>query len=200
LIGTDGRRQNEAIGMHSGDGEYVPFFAPVVLEGPVEMWLLDVEAMMRVTLRKLQGGCIVNVKKSKKDKWLKDWPGMLLITTALIMWTVDCTRALQEAEKGGKLALKSLKKRQILSLKKWADIVKSPLSKVDRKKLIALITVEVHSRDVMDRMAKLNCSSVNAFEWLSQLRFFWEKEGKDDEDCFIRQINTNFKFGTCVLI
>lgn len=33
LIGTDGRRQNEAIGMHSGDGEYVQFFAPVVLEG-----------------------------------------------------------------------------------------------------------------------------------------------------------------------
>jgi dynein heavy chain len=196
LIGNEGRRNNEAIGMHSGDGEYVPFFAPVILEGPVEMWLLDIELMMRITLRKLQAGCIVSIKKSKKDKWLKDWPGMLLITTGLIAWTTECSRSLQEVEKGGKLALKSLKKHQIISLKKWADIVKSPLNKVDRKKLIALITVEVHSRDVIDKMYKLNCSSVNAFEWLSQLRFFWEKEGvKDEDDCYIKQVNTNFRFG-----
>jgi dynein heavy chain, axonemal len=66
---------------------------------------------------------------------------------------------------------------------------------VERKKLVALITVEVHSRDVIERMAKANCSSVNAFEWLSQLRFYWEKESKDEEDCFIRQINTQFKYG-----
>ncbi|KAI8904300.1 dynein heavy chain and region D6 of dynein motor-domain-containing protein [Gorgonomyces haynaldii] len=195
LAGTDGRMQNEAVGMHSGDGEYVPFAAPVQLEGPVELWLTDVESMMRVTLRKLLGGCLANAKKVKKDKWLKEWAGMLLITSGLIQWTMDCTKSLQEVEKGEKLALKSLKKHQISSLKKWADIVKTPLNKVDRKKLIALITVEVHSRDVIDRMAKANCSSVNAFEWLSQLRFFWEKEGKEDEDCFIRQINTHFRFG-----
>lgn len=195
LIGTDGRRQNEAIGMHSGDGEYVPFHTPVILEGPVEMWLLDIEAMMRITLRKLLGGCILNMKKAKKDKWLKDWAGMLLITSGLIMWTSDCSKSLQEVEKGSKMALKSLKKRQILSLKKWAEIVKTPLNRVDRKKLIALITVEVHSRDVIDRMYKLNCSSVNAFEWLSQLRFVWDKEGEKEEDCYIKQINTNFRFG-----
>ncbi|KAJ3115964.1 Dynein heavy chain 2, axonemal [Phlyctochytrium bullatum] len=98
-------------------------------------------------------------------------------------------------EKGDKHGLKALKKKQISSLKKLADLVRSPLSKVERKKLIALITVEVHSRDVIERMAKANCDSVNSFEWLSQLRFYWEKEGKDDEDCVIRQINTQFKYG-----
>lgn len=195
MMGTDGRKHNEAIGMHSGDGEYVPFHSPVLIEGAVENWLTDIESMMRITLRKLLGGCILNSKKSKKDKWLKDWAGMLLITTGLILWTQDCTKGLQEVEKGGKQALKTLKHHQVSSLRKWAEIVKSPLNKVDRKKLIALITVEVHSRDVIDKMAKLNCSSVNAFEWLSQLRFFWEKEGKEEEDCVIRQINTNFKFG-----
>ena len=33
MAGVDGRRHNEAIGMHSGDGEYVPFAAPVIVEG-----------------------------------------------------------------------------------------------------------------------------------------------------------------------
>jgi dynein heavy chain len=195
IAGTDNRRHHEATGMHSGDGEFVPFYNPVVIEGPVESWLLDVEANMRITLRKLLLGTLLALKKTKRDKWIKDWPGQLLITSGLIQWTQDCTKALQDVEKGEKHALKDLKKKQISGLKKLADLVRSPLSKVERKKLIALITVEVHSRDVIERMYKTNCSNSSAFEWLSQLRFYWEKETKDDEDCFIRQINTQFKYG-----
>ena len=195
LAGVDNRRHNEAVGMHSGDGEYVPFSTPVMIEGPVENWLLDIEAMMRVTLRRLLGGCLSNMKKAKRDKWLRDWPGMLLITAGLISWTTDCTKALQEIENGDKLAMKTLKKKQMSGLKKLADLVKTPLGKVDRKKLIALITIEVHSRDVIERMIKGHCESITAFEWLSQLRYYWDREGKDDEDCFIKQINTHFRFG-----
>ena len=194
MAGVDGRRHNEAIGMHSGDGEYVAFSAPVIVEGPVEIWLIDIENMMVLTLRKLMGGCLSNLKKSKKDKWLKDWAGMLLITAGLVQWTSDCTKALQEIEKGDKLAMKNLKKKQISGLKKFADLVRMPISKLDRKKLIALITIEVHSRDVIEKMIKSNCSTVTAFEWLSQLRFYWEKV-KEEDDCVIRQINTYFKFG-----
>ncbi|KAJ3024564.1 UNVERIFIED_CONTAM: Dynein heavy chain 2, axonemal [Siphonaria sp. JEL0065] len=194
-VGTDSRRHFEAIGMHSGDGEFVPYFNNVVIEGAVESWLTDVESVMRSTLRKLLLGCIMAQKKSKKDKWIKDWPGQLLITSGLVTWTQDCSKALVDVEKGEKHALKTLKKKQISGLKKLADLIRSPLNKVERKKIIALITVEVHSRDVIEKMAKLGCSSVNAFEWLSQLRFYWEKEGKDEEDCFIRQINTHFRYG-----
>jgi dynein heavy chain len=153
-----------------------------IITGPVEMWLTEIETTMRITLRRLMYGTLMAMKKVKKDKWLKDWAGMLLITTGLISWTADCTKALLDVEKGEKHAMRILKKRQIINLKKLADLVKSPLSKVERKKLIALITIEVHSRDVIDRMIKADCSSVNAFEWLSQLRFYWEKEARDDED------------------
>ncbi|KAJ3224818.1 Dynein heavy chain 2, axonemal [Clydaea vesicula] len=195
MTGSDSRRHYEATGMHSGDGEFVPFHAPVVLEGPVELWLTEVENTMRITLRRLLFGTLVAIKKVKKKNWLKDWAGMLLITSGLINWTADCTKALQDAEKGEKHAMKSLKKKQMSNLKKFADLVKLPLNKVERKKIIALITVEVHSRDVIDKMVKSNCSGVNSFDWLSQLRFYWEKESRDDEDCFIRQINTHFRFG-----
>jgi dynein heavy chain len=33
LAGVDNRRHSEAVGMHSGDGEYVPFSSPVTVEG-----------------------------------------------------------------------------------------------------------------------------------------------------------------------
>lgn len=32
------------------------------------------------------------------------------------------------------------------------------------------------------------CMQVNAFEWFSQLKFYWDRER---EDCYIRQTNTN---------
>ncbi|KAJ3375748.1 Dynein heavy chain 2, axonemal [Allomyces arbusculus] len=192
LVGSDARKHYEAIGMHSPDGEYVPFNMSVSLEGPVEGWLQDVEAAMRQTLTTVLIGCLTAMKKSKRDKWLNDWPGQLLILSGQIAWTADCTKALTDVERGDKHALKDLKKKQISMLKKLADLVRTNLSKVDRKKLIALITTEVHSRDVIERMAKNNIDSVNAFEWLSQLRFFWDK---DEEDCVIRQTNTRFKYG-----
>ncbi|ORZ33974.1 dynein heavy chain and region D6 of dynein motor-domain-containing protein [Catenaria anguillulae PL171] len=191
-VGSDMRKHWEAIGMHSPDGEYVPFNMSVSLDGPVESWLQDVEAAMRATLRTVLIGCLSAMKKSKRDKWLADWPGQLLILSGQTSWTADCVKALMDMEKGEKHALKDLKKKQISMLKKLADLVRTNLSKVDRKKLIALITTEVHSRDVIERMCKNNLDSVNAFEWLSQLRFYWEK---DEDDCVIRQTNTRFRYG-----
>jgi dynein heavy chain len=38
---------------------------------------------------------------------------------------------------------------------------------------------------VIDKLAKSNCSSVNDFEWVSQLRFYWDRELND---CVVKQV------------
>ena len=73
--------------------------------------------------------------------------------------------------------------------------MRSTKDKVQRKKLVALITVEVHSRDVLDKLAKVPNIDDNAFEWLMQLRFYWEKEQGPTGDCVVRQTNTKFTYG-----
>ena len=40
----------------------------------------------------------------------------------------------------------------------------------------------------------IGCIDVNAFDWLMQLRLYWEKE-KDIDDCIVRQTNTQFQYG-----
>jgi len=50
-------------------------------------------------------------------------------------------------------------------------LVRNPSNDVDRMKLVALITIMVHSRDIMEQLYK-TCTSPNSFEWLKQLRFY----------------------------
>ena len=60
-------------------------------------------------------------------------------------------------------------------LNKFSEAVRSNLSKIQRSKIVALVTIEVHARDIIEKLAKLNVNDVNAFEWLSQLRLYWDK-------------------------
>jgi dynein heavy chain len=58
--------------------------------------------------------------------------------------------------------------------------------------VVALITIEVHACDVIDRLCKANCSSINDFEWVSQLRFYWDS---DQNDCLVKQVLSVFTYG-----
>lgn len=195
LTTPPGRRHMAAIGMHSADGEYVPFQAAVTLDGPVEGWLSDVEREMRHTLYVQLHDCRSAQKKQKRDKWIKDWAGQLVLTVSQMSWTADCVKAMNNKEKGGRKGLKSMKKKQVSLLNKLTEAVRAVKNKVQRKKLVALITIEVHSRDVIDRLIKVPNIDQNAFEWLMQLRFYWEKDQGKNGDCVVRQTNTKFTYG-----
>ncbi|KAM9836557.1 LOW QUALITY PROTEIN: dynein axonemal heavy chain 2 [Aulostomus maculatus] len=203
-----GGRQ-DATGMFSADGEFVQLINPVQLDRPVEVWLCDVEKAMRVTLKDCLSDCLVALKRTagQRDKWIKDWPGQMLITASQIQWTTDVAKSLiSSKERAAKSSLKSVKKKQVSMLNCYSEIIRGDLSKVLRLKIVALVTVEVHARDVIDKLAKTGCNDVNAFEWLCQLRLYWDKVdkrkndahaqgSKDVNDCIIRQTNTRFLYG-----
>ncbi|KAH0626110.1 hypothetical protein JD844_000881 [Phrynosoma platyrhinos] len=185
----------EALGMFSLDGEYVDFTHPVLLEGPVEEWLCDVERAMRWTLREVLKNCRLALKKmlTKRDKWVKEWPGQMVITSSQIQWTADVSKCLVTCkDRGDKKYLKVLKKKQVSMLNKYSEAIRGNLTKIMRLKIVALVTVEVHARDVIERLYKSGFIDVTSFEWLSQLRLYWEK---DLDDCVIRQTNTQFAYG-----
>lgn len=76
---------------------------------------------------------------------------------------------------------------QISMLNKFSEMIRGNLTKIQRQKIVALVTIEVHARDVIEKMIKSGCGDVTAFEWLSQLRLYWDKVCKKlyDTDCFI---------------
>lgn len=179
----------EATLMISHDGETAPFAEPIVIDGPVELWLLQVEKAMRRAMAKLLSISVVSFK-TKKDKWMKETIGQLLITTGAIVWTADCNRSLVNIAAGTKNAMKQQKKKQIAYLNKLTALIRSQLSKIERNKVVSLITIEIHNRDVIERMVKANCSSVSDFEWLSQLRFIFSKDASEFGRCDVKQLNS----------
>eukprot|EP01042_Synura_sphagnicola_P000546 gene546-588_t len=186
-------RTFEASVMISPDGETAPFVDHVVIDGAVELWLLQIEKAMRRGISKLLNLAIQGYK-GKKEKWVKDTIGQLLITTGSIMWTTDCIRALNSISGGSKNALRVQKKKQVSYLNKLTAIIRGQLSKIERNKVVSLITMEIHNRDVIERMVRANCSGVSDFEWLSQLRFVFLKDAAEFGKCEVRQTNSVLEY------
>lgn len=78
-------------------------------------------------------------------------------------------------------------------LNKFSEMIRGNLTKIQRQKIVALVTIEVHARDVIEKMIKSGCGDVTAFEWLSQLRLYWDKVR-----CSL-QCSLNCDFTLCVV-
>ncbi|XP_066581151.1 dynein axonemal heavy chain 2 [Prorops nasuta] len=184
-----------ALGMMSGDGEYIEFLRPVQLEGQVEGWLLEIESAMRQCLREVLKQCRLALRKMllKRDRWVKEWPSQPGITSTQIQWTNDCTRTLLHCKlASSKKPLRKLRKKQNQALAAYSTAIQGDLATLQRLKFKSIVVIEIHARDVIERMYQTNCRDVTAFEWLSQLRFYWDK---DIDNCTIKQTNTSFIYG-----
>ena len=64
------------------------------------------------------------------------------------------------------------------------EIIKNPnLSSVKRKILVALITVDVHNRDIVEKLLNETVMSTEDFIWQQQLRYYSkERENTGDNN------------------
>jgi len=76
-------------------------------------------------------------------------------------------------------------------LNKLSEAIRSNLSKQQRLKIVALVTIEVHARDIIEKLAKTNVNDAMSFDWLKELRLYWDR---DTDDCIVKQTNTAFQY------
>ena len=82
--------------------------------------------------------------------------------------------------------------RQVAQLKDLIEIINGDLSKNDRKKLITLCTIDVHARDVVQRLIDERVESSSAFQWQSQLRYTQHDKTKECQVLNIIKCRTPF--------
>jgi dynein heavy chain, axonemal len=70
--------------------------------------------------------------------------------------------------------LKDLFKDSVVKLTELIKMVQGDLTKSNRQKIMCLITLDTHARDIIDKLDNENVKKADAFQWQSQLKFYWD--------------------------
>ena len=89
-------------------------------------------------------------------------------------------------------ALNEWKEVNVKQLKELTFLVRGQLTSLQRKIIVALVTTDVHARDIVENLAKEQVQNIQDFGWQQQLRYYWDEEL---DDCRVRQINAFMKYG-----
>ncbi|KAK0056678.1 dynein heavy chain 1 axonemal-like isoform X1 [Biomphalaria pfeifferi] len=171
--------------MFSGEGESVDFRETLYPTGNVEDWMLEIERVMKESLRMIIKDSLKNYKEIPRTQWVLNWPGQVVIAGCQTYWSSEVT---SELEKG---TLKEHFKLVLSQLDDLRGLVRQDISRIGRMTLSALIVIEVHARDVVAKMVEEDVNSANAFEWISQLRYYW----LEDDNLYQRAVNAQFPYG-----
>ncbi|XP_053577059.1 dynein axonemal heavy chain 1 [Bombina bombina] len=171
--------------MYSGEGEEVKLCSPIYPTGNVEDWLRKVEQVMKASVRDHIERSIMMYPETLRTDWVMNWPGQVVIAGCQAFWTKDVSEALE----AGNLSTKLYPQLET-QLSDLVALVRGKLSRMQRSVLSALIVIEVHAKDVAARLIEENVNSVNDFEWISQLRYYWTQD-----DLYVRAVNAEFLYG-----
>lgn len=163
--------------MVAKDKECVSLHSPFTMQGEVENYLNQLTEVVAETLRdKLEDGMETAVNwdiEKPREQWLFDYPAQVVLTGTQIYWTEETERALEEYEGGQEDAVKRYLQVCNGRLSALIQLVLGELTLGDRTKIISLITLDVHARDVVQKLIDEKTEGPNSFLWQQQLRFYW---------------------------
>ena len=141
----------------------------------VEAWMLELEAMMRVSVREVMRMAIEDYLVTPRPKWMQKWPSMCVLNGSQMHWTSEMENLfVSEGAKGPK----TMYDTQVAQLADMTILVRGELSKAARNVVGALTVIDVHARDVIKKLVDENVDSPHNFGWTSQLRYYWDGELK----------------------
>ncbi|XP_065540385.1 dynein axonemal heavy chain 3 [Lathamus discolor] len=177
----------EIVGMISSEKEIVPFIDKIYPEnakGMVEKWLLQVEEMMLASVRQVIENGIGGYIEVPRKTWVLQWPGQVVICVSSIFWTEEVSEAITKG------TLPDFLEKSNQQIGDIVELVRGQLSSGARLTLEALTVIDVHARDVVAKLVEDRITDLNDFQWISQLRYYWE-----EKDVIVRMITTEARYG-----
>ncbi|XP_010215324.1 PREDICTED: dynein heavy chain 12, axonemal [Tinamus guttatus] len=174
--------------MYSSEGEHVELISRISTSearGAVEKWLIQVEDIMLKSVHDVISKSRLAYPEAERKSWVLEWPGQVVLCVSQMFWTSEVHEALCSGQEGLKDYYDTLQ----LQLNDIVELVRGKLSKQTRTTLGALVTIDVHARDVVMEMIESGVQSETDFQWLAQLRYYWEFE-----NVRVRIINCNVKY------
>jgi dynein heavy chain len=171
--------------MVAKDKERLMLSEPFHLEGEVERYLNNLTEAMKMTLKLKMSDGYTTAGNWEVDKprheWLFYYPAQVVVTTTQIYWTEETETALEDLSGGQEDAVKRYLQLCDARLQELIKLVLGKLKSGDRVKIITIITLDVHARDVVQRLIDEKVEGLEAFLWQQQLRFYWLSNTLDTE-------------------
>lgn len=162
------------LAMLSAGGEKLNFEHTVSIaaaRGCVEKWLRDVETEMQAAVQHDVTNSYADFVTTPRTDWMLNWPQMVVLAIAQIFWTSDVHSCLANDNRE---MLHKLYEELLADLDDLVELIRSPdVSAVSRTTLKSLCTLEVHARDIMQRLLANKDADADDFEWLAHMRYYW---------------------------
>ena len=160
----------EILGMKSGEGESVTFDKTVYPVGNVEQWLSQIETTMKSSLMMHMRETVDAYPRSVREEWFFEFPSQCVQAVDMIIWTNEVETAIQANQ------LQEYHGQYHKQIIQTVNLVKKSLTKLQRTLVCTLIVVDVHNRDVAQRLVDAGVKQITDFDWVMQLRYYWEHD------------------------
>jgi len=180
-----------SVAVTSAEGETIALRAGgVKLQGAIEAWLSAVEENTQRALRTHTKSALQSYADSAREEWISTQAAQIVLSVTQIDWCeqVEIALGLANPDHG----LRTVNEETERNLASLAKLVRSDLTDLERTKISALITMDVHNRDIVSEMIERRVSNINDFEWFKRLKYRWDEMNKE---VIVQQTNTSFKYG-----
>jgi dynein heavy chain, axonemal len=202
--GSNGKMSTAIAGfqcIQGNDVEDIRLLKAVQIVGNIEGWLLKLQIAMQETMKDTCERAADDCSELELREFVDRYPGQFALLGLQFNWTQQCTEALDRC-RSSKTAMSENNKRQLGLLHELSGWTLQDLgSKMNRRKIETLITVQVHQRDVFADLTRFykerKVSSASDFEWLKQARFYWNPDEHDmhgEGACMISICDVDFKY------
>lgn len=182
----DNQDRKTATAMISIEGEIMEFRVAQFTEGKVEDWMNDIVDEMRRSNRYITKKSIYDYGKNRRirPEWIMDYQGMVCLAANQVWWTAEVENVFSKIKKGNHRAMKEYLVQLNRQLDDLVIKVREDLSMNDRSKFRAIVTIDVHARDIIENFVRDSIADAVEFEWESQLRFYWKR---DPDNLYVSQ-------------
>ena len=175
--------------MLSSEKERVELTKNLKARGNVEDWLTEVQKSMVVSLNRVMKEGLADYQRRPRKDWVKLHAAQVVATVAQIMWSRESEEALRDPSNPLQ-KVSDWYDKNVDQLKDLTALVRSDLSKLERATIVALVTTDVHARDIIEDLKNDAVTSPGSFKWQQQLRYYWL-----DDTVKVQQSNSWMPYG-----
>ena len=148
---------------------------------------------MRVALKGCMREGALDFAKRDRMEWVFSHPAQVVNTMDKVMWCYRTENVLKDLEQGkNPQVMNEWLEENLQWLLDLTFLIRKKLSKLQRKVIVVLATINVHARDIVRELISSECDSPSSFLWQKQLRYNWDA---DNELLTVRQSNAIFDYG-----